>query len=66
MKILATIHFIDGQTLEKEFCDGHSCEDAWQHKLRIFLYNTAWFEMPNNAFLPVSQIAKVVWKELPE
>lgn len=69
MKILATIHFLDGQAIEKEFAslDQHDyCATYVPGGLRIWLDHTKWVEMPGNTFLPSSQIAKVTWKELPE
>lgn len=64
--ILATIHFLDGETLEQEFDDkivqfcGQSCEDT----MRIWLNNTQWVSLGNGEYRPMSQVSKVTWKEL--
>lgn len=70
MKINATIHFLDGQILEKEFMslDKNYPDDICfigHEPLRIWLEHTPWIEMPDNTFLPASRIAKVTWVEVP-
>jgi hypothetical protein len=62
--IKATLHFLDGKILEKEFESGWKCEDHGPRKLQIFLDHTKWIDMGEGEFRPMSQVQKVTWKEL--
>lgn len=66
--IRATIHFLDGQVLEKEIAqyDPAMHVSDSRDSVRIWLEHTPWIEMPDNTFLPASRIAKVVWVEVPK
>jgi len=72
MTIKATIHFLDGQKVEKEFYDippnpnsRYICGEALDpvQALLNWLRHHDWIEVGDRQFLPKSQIAKVTWEE---
>lgn len=70
MTIKATVHFLDGQILEKEFMLVEHKQytdiiNPQEEILRIWLEHASWVKMPDNTFLPASRIQKVTWVEVP-
>lgn len=68
--IQATIHFLDGRTIEKQFMSVEynpytDIVTPERELLRVWMDHTKWIETGPNEFTPMSQVLKITWTEIP-
>lgn len=68
--IHATIHLLDGRTIEKQFLSVEYKQytdvvSPERELLRVWMDHTKWIESGPNEYVPMSQVLKITWKEIP-
>lgn len=68
--IHATIHLLDGRTIEKKFLSVEYKQytdivSPERELLRVWMDHTKWIESDPNEYVPMSQVLKITWKEIP-